>query len=202
MLNARVANAAQARLLLKVELRPMLNLLMQEPQSVSSLARTLGLNLQRASYLLEKLLKADIVEISGEQRRAGRPVKLYRLQQDWFIPFEMAPSETLETFVLAQVQPRLEELVRALVQVFMQRTGEQRGFWLSAGNLSLGDASGAAQQLWEGDEPLLFTLGQIRVSEDKARTFKRLLLELAEAEELSPTQKYAFAVLMVPTVKD
>ncbi len=195
-----VATAVQAKLLLAVDLRPLLNLLIRGPNSVTDLAEKLGLNVQRVYYVVQKLLKAGVVTVSREQRR-GRAVKLYAVPQPWFIPYEVTTAEALDTFVGAQVQPRIEARVRDILRVYVNRTGEHRGFWFSEDGLSLGDASGAAQHLWEGEEDLLFTIGSIRLPEGTVKELKRYLIALAQDEDACAghlKQTYAFAMLVVP----
>ncbi|WP_167757930.1 ArsR family transcriptional regulator [Deinococcus fonticola] len=200
MSTAHVATAPQAKLLLAVELRPLLNLLMREPRTVTEAAVALGMNVQRTHYLMGKLLKAGVAEVAAERRRSGPPVKVYRVPPHWFIPLESTSAESLEAFVNAQVQPRIEKLVREILQVFRQRRSEQQGFWLSDGNLSLGDVNGAAQDLWEGQEPVVFTLGQVRVSRTRATEFKRQLIAMTQEFEQAPDEQaavYRFAVMVV-----
>ncbi|WP_189069735.1 winged helix-turn-helix domain-containing protein [Deinococcus radiotolerans] len=183
-----------------MELRPLLNLLIQGPKSVTDLAEHLELNVQRAYYLVQKLVKVDVASVITE-RRGGRTVKMYAVPQPWFIPYEVTTAEALESFVGAQVQPRIEERVREILRVYVNQTGDHRGFWLSADGLSLGDDRGTAQDLWEGDQNLLFTIGAIRLTAGQVKELKRSLVSLAHEEHTHPStprQTYDFAVLLVP----
>lgn len=178
---ARVAEARQAALLLDFSLRPLLSLLMKAPHSVSELAAALDLSVQRAHYLIGKLSAAGIADLDSLQPRAGRAVKRYRVAARWFIPFEVTGAETLHAFLAAQILPRMERFV----ELGLRQVGDTYshwGFWLEqqgvSSNLHMGDPSGAATELFEGDEPFLLNIGTAHLTREQASTFKRRLLQL------------------------
>jgi hypothetical protein len=148
--SVRVANSTQAGLLLDLELRPVTTALMQRPHSAAELGRALKINVQRAHYLLSKLIAADIARLDSVQPRAGRSVKRYRMVPRWFVPFEVTESETLEAFLAAQILPRIERVVNLSVQQ-IGATFETWGYWIEqegeGSNLRMGDASAFKHRL-------------------------------------------------------
>ena len=180
---ARVADSQQAGLLLDVSLRPLISVLMGRSRSASEVARELGLSVQRAHYLLGKLMTAGIAELDSIQPRAGRAVRRYRVGPRWFVPFEATGAETLHAFLAAQIMPRME----LFVKLSLRQIGDvysHWGFWLEhsegSGSLNLGDPTGRARELFEGDEPFLFNLGSMHLSSRNATALKRRLLTVLE----------------------
>ena len=200
--DARVADAQQAALLLDFSLRPLIGLLMTAPHSVSNLAAALNLSVQRAHYLIGKLSAAGIAEVDSLQPRAGRAVKRYRVATRWFISFEVTGAETLHDFLAAQILPRMERFV----ELGLRQVGDAYshwGFWLeqqgASSDLSMGDPSGAATELFEGDEPFLLHIGTAYLTREQASAFKRRLLELlAEFDVPTPegTSPYSVGFLL------
>jgi DNA-binding transcriptional ArsR family regulator len=64
---------------------------------VAEAARRLGEPLDAVRYRVRRLERAGLIEVVGERRRAGRPVRLYRSVADGFVvPFEATPFVDLE----------------------------------------------------------------------------------------------------------
>jgi hypothetical protein len=74
-------------------LRRMLMLFASEPLSLSEAAQRLKIDLKRLHYHVLRLVKLGLVEVSGERRRAGRAIKLYRATSEiFFVPEELLPK--------------------------------------------------------------------------------------------------------------
>jgi len=195
---ARVADSQQARLLLDVSLRPLISVLMGRSRSASEVARELGLSVQRAHYLLGKLMTAGIAELDSIQPRAGRAVRRYRVGPRWFVPFEATGAETLHAFLAAQIMPRME----LFVKLSLRQIGDMYshwGFWLEhsgvSSSMNLGDPAGRARELFEGDEPFVLNLGSMHLSPQNASALKRRLLAvLEEFETLEDAGGTAYAL--------
>ncbi len=195
---ARVADSRQAALLLDVSLRPLIGVLMGRSCSASEVAHELGLSVQRAHYLLGKLMTAGIAELDSVQPRAGRGVRRFRVGPRWFVPFEATGAETLHAFLAAQIMPRMELFVR----LSLRQIGDVHshwGFWLehsgTSSSLNLGDPAGRARELFEGDEPFLLNLGTMHLSPQNATELKRRLLAvLEEFQTLEDTGGTAYAL--------
>ncbi|PNY81342.1 ArsR family transcriptional regulator [Deinococcus koreensis] len=200
---ARVADARQAALLLDVGLRPLLGLLMKAPRSVSELAAELGVNPNRAQYLVGRLHTAGVARVGSVQPRAGRAVRRYAVHGRWFIPFEVTGAETLEAFLAAQLVPRIEQMVNLTVQV-MRGHSDGWGYWLQAseagGSLRAGNADDTAADLFDGSTPLLANINTLTLAPAQAQQFKARLLELFqefEAKETPGADPYSLAILLV-----
>lgn len=203
MNEARTATTEQAALLLDITLRPLLDLLMRAECSASEVASHLSVTLQRAHYLLGKLVQADIAVIGREDARAGRAIKRYRMPGRWFIPYEVTGAETLEAFASSQLMPRLETLIGHSARVLRERSPHW-GFWLESSpeNISLliGDEHGPANDLFFGDEPFFLNIGHMDLSREKATELKRRLwavLEDFEVENTPGAPEYTVALMLV-----
>lgn len=194
----RTANAQQAQLLLDVTLRPMLSLLMAAPRSARQVAEPLKVNLQRAYYLLRKLKRAGIAEVT----RDG-PSRRYQVAPRWFIPYEVTRADTLQALMGDQIMPRMAQFVTLSVGV-LQRQQSDWGAWLELGplgsTLSIGDTEGAAHQLFTGAEPIILNIGNVHLTRSRAEDLKRRLLAVMDdlEEQHSPdADEYSFAVMLV-----
>ena len=199
----QVATAGQAALLLRPELRPLLQYLMQEARSAGEVARELGVPLARASYLLAKLQREEIARVERTEARAGRPIKRYRVADTWFVPYEVTAAETLESFWAAQLTPRMNG-VAGFATRQLQEHHPVWGFWISQGevysNLEVGDRHGPATDLLSGDEPLMLTVAALRLADPQARLLKRRLLALlteASSWETAGATEYTLSLLFV-----
>ena len=203
MTTHHVATSRQAALLLRPELRPLLNYLMQEARSAADVARHLNLTLGQASYQVGKLQAVGVAVIERVDARAGRPVKRYRVPGRWFIPYEVTDEETLEGFWLSQIGPRMDRIA-GFAATQLRAHSPAWGLWLSGqggqSQLEIGDADGPARNIFEGDEPLMLTIAGLRLTEPNARRLKRLLLEFVKeggALESPDAPHYALSLMFV-----
>ena len=184
---ARIADARQAALLLDVELRMMIVPLMKRACSAAELSRELGVGLQRAHYLLGKLHTVGVAELDSVQPRAGRAVKRYRISARWFVPFGVTGADTLGTFLEAQLLPRMQQFLSLSVRQLEAGGDGAWGYWLEqhgeSSSLRIGNAQGAALELFAGDEPLLLNLGTLHLRPEQASALKRRLLAVMEEFE-------------------
>ncbi|WP_102128047.1 hypothetical protein [Deinococcus planocerae] len=103
----------QARVLLDLAYAPTLNVLMTREASAGEVARETKSPVKRAHHLLTRLLGAGLIEVTGERKRGGRPVKLYRAARSYEVPFALTDAATLEELVAALHRPFLEAYFRA-----------------------------------------------------------------------------------------
>ena len=200
----RVANAAQATVLLEVELRPLLTALMERPHSAAEVGRSLKQSVQRAHYLIGKLIAVGVAQLDSVTPRAGRPVKRYRVAPRWFVPFEVTGSETLEAFLSAQILPRMDQFVSLSVRQLEAAYGTW-GYWLEqdeGGNsLRVGDPENAALELFTGDEPLLLNIGSMHLSREHAVSLKHrlnaLMSEFHALDDPGAQPAYTVAIQLV-----
>ncbi|MFC4427101.1 winged helix-turn-helix domain-containing protein [Deinococcus navajonensis] len=196
-----VATPQQAELLLNTEHRPLLQYLMHGARSATDVAGHLDLPLTRASYLLSKLQRAGVAVVERVEPRAGRPVKRYRVSPRWFIPYDVTEAESLEAFWWGQIRPRMIQIA-SLAARQAQAYAPVWGLWLSQGeagsNQEIGDATGPAREIFEGDEPLMLTIAGLRLDEARARRLKRRLLALLQEESDAPNApEYTLSLMLV-----
>lgn len=90
----------QARLLLDLSYEPVLTVLLRTEASAGEVAGHTGLTLKQAHHRLTRLLAADLIVVSGERRRGGRPVKLYRAAAGvYHVPFDLTDSATMAELI-------------------------------------------------------------------------------------------------------
>lgn len=176
---------------------------MQQAQSASEVAEHLAVPLSRASYLLGKCLQAQVAFVETVERRAGRPIRRYRVPGRWFIPYQVTRAETLEAMLLLQIFPRMERM--AVFGAAQLRAQQPRwGLWLSGeeayGRLELGDEQGPATELFGSELPLMFTIASSRLSISQAEELKRRMLRVLEdcaAWERPDGSEYTLSLMLV-----
>jgi predicted transcriptional regulator len=180
---ARIADARQAELLLDIGLRSLIGLLMRNPHTVTEVSDQLKISVQRAHYLIQKLMRAGVALLDSVQARAGRAIRRYRIAPRWFIPFEVTEADTLQAFLAAQIMPRMEKFIELSLKQIGD-TFSRWGYWLEqngeSGSLNIGDPEGRARDLFEGDEPFLLNIGTMWLNAEHASRLKRKLLALME----------------------
>lgn len=200
MSQAHIANAEQTKLLLDIELRPLMMLLMSKPSTMSEIADQLNLKLNRAHYLIGKLERANIAQIDRKEARAGRAIKYYYMAKDWFIPFEKTKEDSLESFVYMQIIPRMRQLIDHAVRVIRRHNSEQLGYWLNGQNLSVGDRHGSFENLFMGEEPFFINFSPVRLSDAKARELKGRIMDIVKEYcqlESSEYPTYTLGLMLV-----
>lgn len=113
----RVANAAQAALLLDPAYEAVLDALVKAgtcATGAAALARSAGQPLSTVHARLEKLRVAGVVDVAAVQARAGRPVRLYVLPLPWRVPFEVTPAATLRELLGGSFGQHIERQLDAL----------------------------------------------------------------------------------------
>lgn len=104
-----VADPAAQRLL-----RPFLG----RENTAKAAAEVLGVSLSLMAYWLGRFQKLGLVVLVRAEKRAGRPVKVYRTTADAFVaPFELLPSATLMEFFGSFGEAQQRRFVRALGRV-------------------------------------------------------------------------------------
>jgi len=94
--------------------------------SVSEAARESGEKPNTTLKRVQRFLELGLLEVVGERKRAGRPVKLYRTVADvFFVPFEATHAESLEA-ALAERDAYWEAMLRRNV---VRARRERLGTW-------------------------------------------------------------------------
>ncbi len=101
---AEVHTAAAARALIDPKKRRYLEPFIGRERTASEVAKMLGIKLTAMLYQLEQLKALGLLQVTRQQARRGRPIKLYRATADkFFVPFEVTRAESLTT-LLAELE--------------------------------------------------------------------------------------------------
>lgn len=153
--------------------------------SASELALTLNLPLSKVHYLLEQLVDAGVAEVVEVERRAGRPIRRYRMERDWYVPFEVTPASTLEELVGGQARALMDRFTHGLMKL-QQDDGREWGFRLvysETHGLSLGITDVHGEQPFR-EEPVMATWVALRLPRVRAQELRsRLEALLHEFDE-------------------
>jgi hypothetical protein len=89
----RVEDPKAVAALLDPRLRELVLSLARQPRSLGELAAETGQDLKQLHHHVTRLCRLGLVEVAGEQRRPGRPIKLYRATSAAFlVPHGAAPG--------------------------------------------------------------------------------------------------------------
>ncbi|GEM46972.1 helix-turn-helix transcriptional regulator [Deinococcus cellulosilyticus] len=117
---------------------------MQREHTLKDLVESLHMDMSEAHYRVQQLIKAGILKVSREEKRAGRPIKYYApTQEKFFLPFKDTVYSTVVDFMAEQIEPLMH---RFLELAF--RNVPQVGEW------------GLTFQLGEQDRKLSTVFGQ------------------------------------------
>lgn len=112
-----VRTPLQARLLTDATSRAYFMPFLARTRSVAQAAGELGCALDAMYYRVRRFLAAGLLEVVGQRRRAGRPIKLYRSVADaFYIPFALTPFTEIEERVRHDVAAEDEAVVAALAR--------------------------------------------------------------------------------------
>ena len=161
---------------------------MKRERTLSEAAGELGVKLPSLLYHVGKFIELGLLEVTREQKRGGRAVKVYRATAEaFFVPFQLTPSETLGRLLLdlsAAGEARFHrEAARAL-----QADAPVWGLYLTCGRKGaeivpvpseLGYTQSYIDALFGPDMPAVFTGdGEVRLDFRMAKAFQNDLLEL------------------------
>lgn len=83
-------------------------------KTVAEAARELGCKLNAMHYRTQTFLEAGLLQVVREEKRAGRPVKVYRSVADaFFIPFDLTPHADVAEDWVRGAELTVRELGRA-----------------------------------------------------------------------------------------
>jgi hypothetical protein len=149
-----VVEAAPARFLLDPERIRFLRPFMLAERSTALAAQEVGVSVKDMAYRVKRMAALGLVTCTGQRRRAGRPVRLYRAPNAFFIPFTSVPEGDLEEMVEALLRGPQRRLVRGLVETL---AGSERDLHRWGWRLELDREERLSirpSEDPEGDEPL------------------------------------------------
>jgi hypothetical protein len=99
----------------------------EEGKTLSCVAEMLRVEVGSLYYKAKKMEAYGILEVTKEEKRAGRAIKYYRLSaEEFFLPLELSPFESVEGYIRATFSS-LHELV--LKNAALAREREWEGQW-------------------------------------------------------------------------
>lgn len=108
-----VSDPEQARLLSEPRFQAAFRPFLAREASASAAAEELKLDLNAMLYRIGVLSRAGLLQVVREEKRQGRPIKIYRSVHDaYFIPYEVTPFADLEERLWQQQLPEARERAR------------------------------------------------------------------------------------------
>jgi hypothetical protein len=112
----RITEANAAAFLMDDRNRAFLPPFLGRESSVAAAAEEAGVGLDDLYYRVRRMTALGILQVTREEPRAGRPIKLYRMPGDGlFIPFATTPAASLEELLVRSNAAFDARLVRAQV---------------------------------------------------------------------------------------
>ncbi len=116
------ANTEQARLLTDPDSVRYFKPFLGESKTQSQAAAELGAKLGTLHYRVNTFVKAGLLEVVREQKRAGRPIKHYRsIEPEMFIPFSLTPYATLKESIGEQLAPVWRSILKGLGRSYREQ---------------------------------------------------------------------------------
>ncbi|NLG08437.1 MAG: helix-turn-helix domain-containing protein [Deinococcales bacterium] len=188
-----VADPEQARLLSDPRFQAAMRPFLAREASASAAAAELGLDLNAMLYRIRLLLAAGLLRVVREEKRQGRPIKVYRSVHDaYFVPYEATPFADLEERLWQQQLPELRELVRLQARLLRQggRHG-QRLFRDASGETWVQSAAAGDERIdWlDPSQPAALDFWtDLALDEAESREVQRRLYELLRTYSLDRRQ--------------
>jgi len=178
--------------------------------SVSEAARETGEKANTTLKRVQRFLELGLLEVVGERKRAGRPIKLYRTVADvFFVPFEATHAESLEA-ALAERDAYWERLLRRNV---VRTRSERLGTW---GTRFYRDARGRVQvqtavtpdanaTTLAPDAPAVLSLwrDQLTLDFEDAKALQREMFALVQRyQQKRGSQRYLVRMGLAPVLEE
>lgn len=155
-------------------------------KTVSQAAAEVGCKLNAMHYRTKTFHEAGLLRIMREEKRSGRPIKVYRSVADaFFVPFQFTSHATQQESWLAHIEPVARRIARSMAEQYLtrERAGQcifrdDRDSLVSLGGQELPESEivfhpDAAYRPLGTDR-----FGNIFLTEDEAQGLKRELVEL------------------------
>jgi predicted transcriptional regulator len=201
-----VTDPVQARLLYDSVARRFLAPFLARETTIGEVAASLEADIDAVTYRVRSFLKAGLLHVKGERKRAGRPIKVYRSVHDrYFIPFSITPFATLEEQARAMLEPTMRQQARlvATAQAARETGGnyfyrnERDDVWFGT-ELSVTGVWEPADQDW----PRLNFSREIYLTRSEAEEIRELfrsLLSRPTGSRAAERREYALSSFMMPT---
>lgn len=84
-------------------------------------AREASVSTERLLYWVRQFVEAGILAVAGEEKRGGRPIRLYAAPGGFRVPFRLTPFEDIEAELAAQSRQYDQLRVRALARTLTRK---------------------------------------------------------------------------------
>ena len=175
--------------------------------TVSDAARLGGVSVNTAYARVRRLLKLGLLRVSGQQQRAGRAVKLYRMVAErFFVPYEVTPHESYAALLYAYLDlPSAQALSRSVAHT-REKTTPQYGLELFRTHDGLytrpATAPGVYVHADDPSSPALYNMAaDLMLTHTEAKTLQRELDELWQRyqhTESGGQQRYLLRLAFTP----
>jgi len=171
---------------------------------VSQAAAELGHSVSATLYRVKTFLRAGLLYVAREERRAGRPVKHYRSVADaFFIPFDRTPYAGLEERLMAQLEPFWRGMVARLARAYRDNGLDGQSMYRGEdGTVWTNFAADAFERLSLenfGSPVVLYRDATPQLTGEEARALQRGLNDLFERSlEARGGKAYTLQVALVP----
>ncbi len=199
-----VNDAVRAGLLLDPQARRVLRPFMGQPQGVHAAAAQLGLKPNTLLKRVRTLVDLGLLHIVGEQRRGGRPIKLYAsVAQRFFVPFHATSQETLEALVYGATEEVNRLIARGLAQQ-LAADGSRLGYLVTPyrdelrHDLSM-DGRTAYNALLPQHPAFIRAWDLVRLDYSRAKQFQAELMDLLERYSGRQGEKYWVYLAFAPS---
>ncbi len=192
----------------------MLKPFIQEFQTLSDAATTLGVKLPLLHYHAKRFVEHELLELTHTEKRAGRTVKFYgATAKDFFITFEFTSSASLAELLTDLGATANANFYRALAHALQQHSSAGGFLWSLAENGEFYSEMLNGPELTEGKEalqrkilahgtPALVAIHTaLSLDYDSAKTLQNDLVELLgryETEQIANAQRYSFRIGLAP----
>ncbi|GAA5531781.1 hypothetical protein [Deinococcus aluminii] len=115
----------QARLLLDFAYQRVLGAAMQAEVSAGEVARDAEITVKQAHHRLTRLCAAGLVTVTGERKRGGRPIKLYRAAAPAYrVPFELTEADDVRDLFAALHRPFVDTYLTQIAALSREQARE------------------------------------------------------------------------------
>ncbi|GHF45769.1 hypothetical protein HNQ07_002306 [Deinococcus metalli] len=116
----------QARLLMDETCQEVLGPLMGSARSASEVAHATQRPLKAVHHRLTRLLAAELIVVTGQRARGGRPVKVYRAAAPRYrVPFDVTDAATLDELLGTIARPFVSSFTAQVAQLFTHEDGHE-----------------------------------------------------------------------------
>lgn len=145
---------AQARILLDEARVRFFRPFLARERTVTEAAEEVGCKPSVMLYRVGTLLRAGLLRVVRERKRAGRPVKVYRSVYDaYFVPYALTPFATLEEAFYSVQEANAHRLARLTARRFRDRKWDGYRLFRDASGEAWLEGAPERETVWDLDDP-------------------------------------------------